>query len=116
MGAGNGVEIGLSYRPDRLHRLAGRYENSVPTRFLIPIGCSKIPAQFFPSFYLVREFLSALFGPGKNHSISDKPTENHPLPASTSNTVRTKAICSLAQIRVIFLERCTRLIGDDIST
>ncbi len=32
MGAKNRVGIGLSYRPARLHRLAGRYDNAVPTR------------------------------------------------------------------------------------
>jgi hypothetical protein len=53
--------IGLSYRPARLHRLAesipgllkslkiptlaGRYDNAIPTRFLTPIDCLKIPAQ-----------------------------------------------------------------------
>jgi hypothetical protein len=26
--------------------LTGRYDNPVPTRFLAPIGCLKIPAQF----------------------------------------------------------------------
>jgi hypothetical protein len=34
----------LSFRPARLHRLAGRYDNSDPTRFLASIDCSKIPA------------------------------------------------------------------------
>ncbi len=32
----NRVGIGLSFRPARQHRLAGRYDNSVPTRFLAP--------------------------------------------------------------------------------
>jgi len=40
----NRVGIGLSYLPARLHRWAGRYDNSVPTRFLFPVDCSKIPA------------------------------------------------------------------------
>jgi hypothetical protein len=39
------VGIGLSYRPARLHRLAGQYDNLVPTRFLVPITCFKIPAM-----------------------------------------------------------------------
>ncbi len=30
---------------DSLCRLAGRYDNPIPTRFLAPIDCSKIPAQ-----------------------------------------------------------------------
>ncbi len=47
MGARNRVGIGLSYGPAMLHRLAGRYDNSVPTRFLTPVDCSKIPAQNF---------------------------------------------------------------------
>jgi hypothetical protein len=29
-----------------LRSLAGRYDNPIPTRFLAPIDCSKIPAQF----------------------------------------------------------------------
>ncbi len=29
----------------RLHRLASRYDNPLPTRFLAPKDCSKIPAQ-----------------------------------------------------------------------
>jgi hypothetical protein len=64
MGARNRVEIELKYRPAaRLHvhrlaesipgllkslkipSLAGRYDNSVPIRFLVPIDSSKIPAQ-----------------------------------------------------------------------
>ncbi len=65
MGARNRVGIGLSYRPTRLHSLAelvhwnrflgslkvkkkfglaGRYDNTIPTRFLAPIDCSRIPA------------------------------------------------------------------------
>jgi hypothetical protein len=43
-GARNRVGIGLSYRPTSLHRLAGRYDNSVHTLFLPPIDCSKLPA------------------------------------------------------------------------
>ncbi len=27
--------------------LAGRYDNPIPTRFLAPIDCLKIPAQYF---------------------------------------------------------------------
>ncbi len=44
MGAGNQVGIVLLYRPTRLHRLVGRYDNWVPLRFPAPIDCSKIPA------------------------------------------------------------------------
>ncbi len=29
----------------RLHSLAGRYDNPIPTRFLAPLDCLKIPAQ-----------------------------------------------------------------------
>ncbi len=32
--ARNQVGIGLSYGPAKLHRLMGRFDNSVPTRFL----------------------------------------------------------------------------------
>jgi hypothetical protein len=41
MGARKRVGIGLSYRPARLHRLAGRYVKSVP---IAAIDCYKIPA------------------------------------------------------------------------
>ncbi len=49
VGVGNQVGIGLSYLLARLHRLAGWYDNSVPTRpfptrFRAPIDCHKIPA------------------------------------------------------------------------
>jgi hypothetical protein len=44
MGARNRVGIGLSYRPTRLHRLATRYDNSVPTQLLSPIDCFTILA------------------------------------------------------------------------
>jgi hypothetical protein len=40
MGARN--RIGM-YQPARLHRLAGQYDNSVPTWFLSPIDC---PTKF----------------------------------------------------------------------
>jgi hypothetical protein len=33
--------------PARLCSLAGRYDNPIPTRFLAPIDCSKIPAQYY---------------------------------------------------------------------
>jgi hypothetical protein len=36
----------VSYQYVRLHRLACRDDNSVPTLFLAPIDCSKIPAQY----------------------------------------------------------------------
>jgi hypothetical protein len=45
MGAMNRVGKGLSYRADRLHRLTGRCDNSVPAWFLASIDCSKIPPQ-----------------------------------------------------------------------
>jgi hypothetical protein len=49
MGARNREGIGLSYRLARLHRLAGRYNISVPTRFLAPIDCSKMPGLVYSS-------------------------------------------------------------------
>jgi hypothetical protein len=45
LGAGDRVGKGLSYRPATLHRLVGKCDNSVPTRFLVPMDCSKIPLQ-----------------------------------------------------------------------
>jgi hypothetical protein len=51
MGARNRGGIGLSFRPVRLHRRAemihwnrflGRYDNTIPTRFLAPKDCYKI--------------------------------------------------------------------------
>ncbi len=36
--------IWLLCRPARVHRLEGWYDNSVPTRFLALIDCSKMPA------------------------------------------------------------------------
>ncbi len=42
-GARNRVGMGYRTGPP-VHRLADRYENSVPIRFLDPIDCSKIPA------------------------------------------------------------------------
>ncbi len=44
-GARNRVGTELSSRPARLCSLAGRYDNPIPTRFLAPIDCYKIPAQ-----------------------------------------------------------------------
>jgi hypothetical protein len=61
MGAGNRVGMGLSYRPASPCSLASLYDNLIPTWFLGPIDCSKIPAlevdttahvhqyQYFPS-------------------------------------------------------------------
>ncbi len=45
IGVRNQVGIGLSCRPARLHRLAGRYDNLVLTVCLAPIHCSNIPAH-----------------------------------------------------------------------
>ncbi len=42
------VSTELSYRTASQARLAGRYENPIPTRFLSSINCSKIPALFAP--------------------------------------------------------------------
>ncbi len=44
-GARHRVGTELSSRPARLCSLAGRYDNLVPTLFLAPIDCYKIPAQ-----------------------------------------------------------------------
>jgi hypothetical protein len=44
--ARNPVGNELSYRPASLCSLAVRYDNPIPTRFLDPIDCSKISAQF----------------------------------------------------------------------
>ncbi len=53
----NSEEVGLSFRPARLgidsrllkrlqiRALVGRYNNSIPTQFLVPIDCLKIPAR-----------------------------------------------------------------------
>jgi hypothetical protein len=54
--ARNRVGIGLLYQPARLHRQAGRYDNSVPTRFLVPIDCSKIPAQYMTTPQCIPDF------------------------------------------------------------
>jgi hypothetical protein len=52
MGARNRVGIGLLHLPARLNGLAGRYDNSVPTRFLATIDCSKIPALVLVHYLL----------------------------------------------------------------
>ncbi len=44
-GARNRIGTELSSLPARLYSLAGRYDNPIPTRFLAPIDCYKIPAQ-----------------------------------------------------------------------
>ncbi len=46
MGARNRAGTELSSRPARLCSLAGRYDNPIPTRFLAPIDCYKIPARY----------------------------------------------------------------------
>jgi hypothetical protein len=46
-GVRNRVGIGLPYGPVRQLRLVGQYDNSVPTRFLVTVDCSKIPLQCF---------------------------------------------------------------------
>jgi hypothetical protein len=37
----------------QIRALAGRYDKPIPTRFLAPIDCLKIPAQCLPSFIRV---------------------------------------------------------------
>ncbi len=56
------IGIGLSYRPAKLHRLAGRYYNPIPTQFLAPIDCSEIPALF-------------LFGLPEQQNIIEQPAK-----------------------------------------
>jgi hypothetical protein len=41
--ARNQVGTESSYRPASLNSLTGRYDNTIPTRFLAPIDSSKIP-------------------------------------------------------------------------
>ncbi len=41
-----GIDSKDSNPPAYVCILAGRYENSIPTRFLAPIDCLKIPAQY----------------------------------------------------------------------
>jgi hypothetical protein len=56
----------------RLCSQAGRYDNPIPTRFLAPVDCLKIPAQDQKRRYQFRqpmqsselEFLNKLFGLG----------------------------------------------------
>ncbi len=62
MGARNREGIGLSYRPAKLHRLAGRYYNPIPTQFLAPIDCSEIPALL-------------LFGLPEQQNIIEQPAK-----------------------------------------
>jgi hypothetical protein len=69
MGARNRVGIGLSYRPAMLHKLTGRCDNSVPTRFLAPVGCSKIPAQSHHAVYSLRT--------GRHHCALSIGAEHH---------------------------------------
>ncbi len=38
--------------PPGLCSLAGRYDNPIPTRFLIPMDCLKIPAQIYILFLI----------------------------------------------------------------
>jgi hypothetical protein len=46
MGARNPVGNELTYLPASQCSLVGRYDNPSPTRFLAPIDCYKIPAQY----------------------------------------------------------------------
>jgi hypothetical protein len=75
MGARNQVGIGLSYRPASLRSLATQfqnrflesipfaiaglkiqtqYDNPIPTRFIDPIDCLKIPALFLPLSFKIQ--------------------------------------------------------------
>jgi hypothetical protein len=46
-------------------KLAGRYDNPIPTQFLAPIDCSKVPALVvlltFPSLATISVLTSTLF-------------------------------------------------------
>jgi hypothetical protein len=42
---------------DSLYSLAGRYENPIPTWFLAPIECSKIPALEDRTIYRLAELI-----------------------------------------------------------
>ncbi len=50
------------YRPAKLHRLAGRYYNPIPTQFLAPIDCSEIPVLL-------------LFGLPEQQNIIEQPAK-----------------------------------------
>ncbi len=49
-----------------LRRKAGRYDNTLPTRFLAPIECLKIPAQDGQKCQPTRSTLAPLLFPGVN--------------------------------------------------
>jgi hypothetical protein len=57
----------------RLCSLAGRYDNPIPTRFLAPVSCLKIPAQFGASCLLTCQSPNNLsvFG-GKGNTLGRK--------------------------------------------
>jgi hypothetical protein len=57
------VGIGLSYRPARKHWQAGQYDNSVPTRFLAPIECYRIPALDIWRASTITRFLLGSYHP-----------------------------------------------------
>ncbi len=68
----NWVGIGLSYQPARLHSLAGRSVNSVPTWFLAPIDCSKIQTQVWCDFWhwqshALTTLLDLIHNPARSH-------------------------------------------------
>ncbi len=61
----------LSYRPASLRILAGRYDNSIPTRFRAPKDCSKIPAQGKNFQYRVSYFyISTIYKPEQESKLT----------------------------------------------
>jgi hypothetical protein len=69
--------------------LAGRYDNPIPTRFLAPIDCLKIPAQYMyvctTSLYSIKEGRAASKSPHKKfgyflsiskHAVTANITKN----------------------------------------
>jgi hypothetical protein len=63
----------------RLWSLVGRYDNPIPTRFLTPIDCLKIPAQdvplcFFPTNFSSYPFLFFKYSQKRSNARQTKTT------------------------------------------
>ncbi len=63
----------------RLWSLVGRYDNPIPTRFLAPIDCFKIPAQdvthcFFPTNFSSYPFLFFMYSQKRLNARQTKTT------------------------------------------
>ncbi len=82
----NRVGIGLSCR--RLHRLAGRCDNSVPTLPIAPTDCSKIPAQGHSTVPLTEENLT-------NDDISDLRPQHPGLVFGCLSRLGSEAVCGV---------------------